>query len=169
MKKIIRHIHKYAIPMYVMVSIPEIKKENIYNSPIILGCFKTKEDAKTTWKTRTPDYKSIKAKTVHIYCFDLQTDKQEVPENVFFSGSYKVFESDGKLHFNFIPSNSYADIESYNNVYDWFNAQHPISFRKFCKKSNLGYIFYASNELFCIECPVGKLINISVPLIDKDH
>ena len=65
--EVIRHIHKYAKAMYVMVSVPENKEENIYESPIILGCFKTKDDAKAAWKARTPAFKSIKAKTVHVY------------------------------------------------------------------------------------------------------
>ena len=166
LNEVIRHIHKYAMPMYVMVSVPEIKEDNIYQSPIILGCFKTKEDAKAAWKARTPNYKSIKAKTVHIYYFNLQTDVQEIPENVFFMGSYNVSEYGGELHFVFIPSDSYADIESYYNVREWINTQPTISFREFCEKSNGWQTFYASNELFCIECPVGKLVNISVPLTD---
>ena len=164
--EVIRHIHQYAMPMYVMVSVPEVKEDNIYQSPIVLGCFKTKEDAKAAWKARTPDYKSIKAKTVHVYCFNLQTDVQEISETVFFVGSYKVSEYGGELHFAFIPGDSYADIESYHNVREWLNTQPTISFREFCEKSNGWETFYASNELFCIECPVGKLVNISVPFTD---
>jgi hypothetical protein len=165
-KEVVRHIHKYAKAMYVMVSIPENKEENIYESPIILGCFKTKDEAKTAWKARTPAYKSIKAKTVHIYYFNLQTDVSEIPETVFFRGSYKVSKYNGELHFSFIPSNSYPDIESHYNVLEWVNKQHPISFRDCCERSNGWQTFYASNELFCIECPVNRLVNISVPLID---
>ena len=167
LNEVIRHIHKYAMPMYVMVSVPEIKEDNIYQSPVILGCFKTKEDAKAAWKARTPNYKSIKAKTVHIYYFNLQTDVQEIPENVFFVGSYEVSKYGGELHFWFTPSDSYADIESYYNVCEWLNAQPTrLTFREFCEKSNGWETFYASNQLFCIECPVGKLVNISVPLTD---
>jgi hypothetical protein len=164
--EVIRHIHKYALPMYVMVSIPEAKEENIYQSPTILGCFKTNEDAKSAWKARTPDYKSIKAKTVHVYYFNLQTDVQEIPENIFFSGSYEVSEYGEELHFDFTPSDSYPDIESYHNVMEWLATQSTLSLRERCEKSNGWQTFYASNELFCIECPVGKLVNISVPLID---
>lgn len=167
LNEVIRHIHKYAMPMYVMVSVPEIKEDNIYQSPVILGCFKTKEDAKAAWKARTPNYKSIKAKTVHIYYFNLQTDVQEIPEKVFFCGSYTVSEYSGELHFVFIPSSgSYSNIESYYNMRDWLDTKHTICFREFCERSNGWQTFYASNELFCIECPVGKLVNISVPLTD---
>jgi len=165
--EVIRHIHKYAKAMYVMVSIPESKEENIYESPIILGCFKTKDDAKAAWKSRTPEYKSIKAKTVHIYYFNLQTDVPEVPETVFFCGTYHVSKySNGELHFAFLPSNSYPDIESHYNDLKWVNSQRPISFRDFCESSNGWKTFYASNEMFCIECPVNRLVNIVVPLTD---
>ncbi len=164
--EVIRHIHKYALPMYVMVSVPEVKKENIYKSPVILGCFKTKEDAKVAWKARTPDYKFIKAKTVHVYCFELQTDIQKIPDNVFFCGSYKVSESGEELHFRFTPSHSYSDINSYYNVREWLDAQPTVKFREFCKNSNGWATFYASNELFCVECQVGKLVKIVVPFSD---
>ena len=78
--KIIRHIHKCAKAMYVMVSIPEANTENIFKPPIVLGVFKSKEDARTAWKARTSEYKSVKAKTVHIYYFDFQTDVPEIPK-----------------------------------------------------------------------------------------
>ncbi len=164
--EVIRHIHKYAMPMYVMVSVPESKEENIYQSPIVLGCFKTKEDARAAWKARTPEYKSIKAKTVHVYYFDLQTDVQEIPETVFFCGTYKVSKRGGKLHFGFTFKDSYPDIESYYNVLEWLKTLPTISFREFCERSNGWETFYASNELFCVECPVNKLVNITVPLTD---
>lgn len=162
----IRYIHKYAKAMYVMVSIPENKRDNVYASPIILGCFKTKDDAKLAWKSRTPEYKSIKAKTVHIYYFNLQTDVPEIPETVFFCGTYQVSEYSGTLHFVFTPSDSYSDIESYYNVLEWVNSQHPTSFRDSCERSNGWQTFYVSNELFCIECPVNRLVSIAVPLTD---
>lgn len=162
----VRHIHKYAKAMYVMVSVPENKVENIYESPIILGCYKTKDDAKAAWKARTPGFKSIKAKTVHVYYFDLQSDVQEIPEKVFFCGSYKVTEYSEELHFDFIPNDGYPDIESHNNVLEWVNSLHPLSCRDFCEQSNGWQTFYASNEMFCIECPVNRLVNIPVPLID---
>lgn len=161
-----RYIHKYVQAMYVMVSIPENKEDNVYKSPIILGCFTTKDNAKAAWKSRTPEYKSIKAKTVHIYYFDLQTDVLEIPEIVFFCGTYHVSEYSGELHFDFIPDNGYPDIESHYNVLEWVNSLHPLTFRDLCNKSNGWETFYASNELFCIECPVNKLVNIVVPLTD---
>lgn len=164
--EVIRHIHKYAMPMYVMVSIPENKEENIYKSPTILGCFKSKEAAQTAWKARTPEYKSIRAKTVHIYCFNLQTDVQEIPETVFFCGNYHVSKYAGKLDFCFIPSYSYADIESYYNVREWLNTQSPISFRELCKRSKGWRTFYADSSSFCIKCPADKLVNVEVPLTD---
>lgn len=166
--EVIRHIHKYAKKMYVMVSVPENKEDNVYKSPIILGCFKTKDDAKAAWKSRTPEYKSIKAKTVHIYCFNLQTDVPEIPEAVFFCGTYHVSASynSGELRFDFLPSDSYPDIESHLNILEWVNSQHPISFRELCEQTNRWKTFYASNEMFCIECPVNKLVNIAVPLTD---
>lgn len=102
--KVIRHIHKYAKAMYVMVSIPEANINNIYKEPILLGCFKSKEDARTAWKSRTSEYKSIKAKTIHIYYFNLQTDVPEIPETVFFCGTYRVTEYSEKLHFVFFTS-----------------------------------------------------------------
>ena len=165
---VIRYIHKFALPMYVMVSIPENIKENIYKSPIILGCFNTKDNAKTAWKSRTPEYKSIKAKSVRILYFNLQTDVLDMPETVFFCGSYKVSGyNDGELKFSFTPAkDSYPDIESYHNVREWLNTLNTLSFRDFCEKSNGYETFYASNEMFCIECPVNKLVNIAVPFTD---
>ena len=165
--EVILHIHKYAKAMYVMVSVPENKEENIYESPIILGCFKTKDDAKAAWKVRTPEFKSIKAKTVHVYYFDLQTDVQEIPETVFFCGSYKVTKYNEKLHFDFTPNAGYPDIESHYNVLEWINSsQHVIFCREACQRSNGWQTFYASNQMFCIECPVNRLVNIPVPLTD---
>lgn len=165
-KEVIRHHHKYAKAMYVMVSIPEAKAENIYKSPVVLGVYKTKEDAKIAWKARTAEYKSIKAKTIHIYYFTLQTDVPEIADTIFFSGTYRVSEYGGELHFVFLPGDSYPDIESYYNVLAWVNQFHPISFRNFCEKSNGWETFYASNELFCIPCPVNKLVIIPVPFTD---
>ena len=45
--------------LYVMVSIPEAKRENVYTPPIILGVFDSKESAKNAWKARTPEFKQI--------------------------------------------------------------------------------------------------------------
>lgn len=164
--EVVRHIHRYAKAMYVMVSIPEANLENIYQSPIILGCFKSKEEAKAAWKARTSDYKSIRAKTVHVYYFNLQTDVPEIPETVFFCGTYSVSEYGGKLHFDLIPLDSYSNIESYNNVMEWVETLHPISFRECCERSDGFQTFYASNESFCIKSPVNKLVMISIPFTD---
>ena len=75
--------------------------------------------------------------------------------------------NDGELKFSFIPAkDSYPDIESYHNVREWLNTLNTLSFRDFCEKSNGYETFYASNEMFCIECPVNKLVNIAVPFTD---
>ena len=166
--KVIRHIHRYAKPMYVMVSIPEANIENIYKSPIVLGCFKSKEDARAAWKARTSEYKSIKAKTVHVYYFNLQTDTPEIPETVFFCGTYRVTEYSGKLKFVFLPQDSYPDIESYNNVMKWVENLRPLSIRECCERSEGWQVFYASNESFCMKCPVNKLVMISVLLTQRN-
>ena len=47
--------------LYVMVSIPEAKIENVFESPIILGVFDSKEAAQNAWKARTSEFKDIKA------------------------------------------------------------------------------------------------------------
>lgn len=164
--EVVRHIHKYVYAMYVMVSIPEAKKESIFKSPIILGVFETKEDAKNAWKARTAEYKSIKAKTVHVYYFDFRTDVPVIPETVFFTGSYTVSEWGGNLHFDFIPSDGFPDIESHYNRNEWLSSLHPMSFRENCERSDGWKTFYASNQMFCIECPVNRLVNIAVPLTD---
>ena len=49
---------------------------------------------------------------------------------------------------------------------EWLDTQHPIYFREFCERSNGWQTFYASNEMFCIECPVDKLVHIPVPFTD---
>ena len=167
--EVIRHIHKHAMAMYVMFSVPEAKEENIYKSPIILGCFKTKDDAKAAWKARTPEYKQIKAKTVRTYYFNLQTDVPEIPETVFFVGYYRVSFRSGELHLHLTPADSYVDIESYNNLREWLKTQNTRSFRELCERSGGWETFYASNEGFCVECPVNKLVKIEVPLADVDY
>jgi len=163
---IIRHIHRYAKAMYVMVSIPEVNIENIFKPPIVLGCFKSKEDARAAWKARTPEYKLLKAKTVHVYYFNLQTDVPEIPETVYFCGAYRVTKYSEKLHFVFLPQDSYTDMESYNNVMEWVESLHPLSIRELCECSNGWQVFYASIDSFCINCPVNKLVMISIPFTD---
>ena len=54
-------------PLYVMVSIPEAKVENVFETPIILGVFDSKETAQNAWKARSSEFKDIKAKTIHKY------------------------------------------------------------------------------------------------------
>ncbi len=34
--EVVRHIHRYAKAMYVMVSVPENKEDNVFESPIVL-------------------------------------------------------------------------------------------------------------------------------------
>ena len=159
--KIIRHIHKCAKAMYVMVSIPEANTENIFKPPTVLGVFKSKEDARTAWKARTSEYKSVKAKTVHIYYFDFQTDVPEIPKTVYFCGMYRVTKYAEKLHFSFVPQDGYADIESYNNVVEWIESKHSLSTRKWCECSHGWAVFYASNDSFCINCPVNSVCWLS--------
>ncbi len=55
---------------------------------------------------------------------------------------------------------------SYYNEQEWLRSQHPISFRDFCEGSDGWETFYASSEMFCVECPVNRLVNIAIPLTD---
>lgn len=162
--QVIRHIHKYAKAMYVMVSIPEIVPENRFKSPVVLGIFSTKEAARSAWKARTADYRIIKAKTVHIYYESLLTDDLHIPDTVYLVATYRAYKMYDNLHFVFIPSHFYPDLDSYTQLKAWLDTMPTISFRDSCKSS--GYEFYASNEMFCVECPVDRLIMMPIPLKD---
>lgn len=65
--------------LYVMVSVPEAKIENVFHAPVILGVFDSKEAAQNAWKVRTPDFRDMKAKTLHKNVENFATESNELP------------------------------------------------------------------------------------------
>lgn len=152
--------------LYIMVSIPEAKKENVFDAPVILGVFDFKEAAQNAWKARSPEFRDIKAKTVHKYCEAFTTERTELPQFIYLWATYHVygFSEDEAPQFDFIPYNAgfYETYEEYLSKKAWVMERDPISYKEFCEKS--GFIFYASNEDIIEKIEVNRLVRIPVAL-----
>ena len=150
--------------LYIMVSIPEAKQENIFHEPIVLGVFETKELAREAWKNRTPDYKDIRAKTVHIYYEKMQTLLEKAPNVLYAKMSYHVeqFRSDEPLRFEFIPA-----WDGFYESEDDIKPPHPqgISSLVLCKE--MGWIYRCGNSGFVTKVELNKLTRIPIPLYDS--
>ena len=155
---------KQPLPLYIMVSIPEAKEENIWVEPIVLGVFETKELAREAWKNRTPDYKDIRAKTVHIYYEKMQTTRTKAPDTLYAIMVYSVeqFGKDKPLRFDFTP---WWD-GFIKNEEDIVYSNDGISRATLCKE--LGWIYHCGNQHFVAKLELNKLTRISIPLFDKD-
>ena len=156
--------------VYVMVSIPEAKLENVYESPIILGVFDSKENARMAWKARTPDFKDIKAKTVHQYVETFITERTARPQSIYLWANYSVYgvAPEEKPEFVFMPYHAgyYERYEEYLEKKAWVRDQNPISKKEFCEKA--GFVFYASNEDIVEKVELNRLIRIPVELTAKN-
>ncbi len=154
--------------LYVMVSIPEAKTENVYTQPIILGVFDSKESAQTAWKQRPAEFKDIKAKTVHTYCETLSTEQAVLPSKVYLWANYQAyaFSEDEKPELEFTPyaSGFFASMEECEAKKAWLRAQNPIPWRSVCEES--GFVFYASNANITEEFEVNRLVRVPVELTD---
>ena len=155
--------------LYVMVSVPEAKIENVFKSPIILGVFDSKETAQNAWKTRTSDFKDIKAKTVHKYYETFSSERLELPKYIYFWATYYVygFSEDEAPEFVFMPyaNGYYETYEEYSAKKAWVKEQNPISQKAFCEDS--GFVFYASNEDIIEKIELNHLMRIPVQLTEK--
>ncbi len=155
--------------LYVMVSIPEEKIENVYESPIILGVFDSKESAQNAWKSRVPEFKDIKAKTVHKYYEIFSTEREDLPQYIYLWATYKVYSySEGeKPNFDFCPyaCGYYETYDEYLKKKACVKEQNPISWKEFCEDSE--FIFYASNEDIIEKIEINRLVRIPVQLAEK--
>lgn len=156
---------KQPLPLYIMVSIPEPKEENIWVEPIVLGVFETKELAREAWKNRTPDYKDIRAKTVHIYYEKMQTTRTKAPE-VFYAKMIYYVEQFGKnkpLQFTFIPWwDGFFENEK-DIIYTYERKETEAGL---CEE--MGWIYHCGNYPFVTKLELNKLTRIPIPLYDKD-
>ena len=156
--------------LYVMVSVPEAKPENVYASPIILGVFDSKESAKDAWKKRPAEFKDIKSKTVHTYFEVLSSDRETLPDHVYLWASYTAysFSEDEAPNLDFTPFSDgfYETYEDYQRKYTQVKQQKPISWRNFCEISD--FIFHASNENILEKLEINKLARIPVVLTDSN-
>ena len=154
---------KQPLQLYIMVSVPEAKEENIWIEPIVLGVFETKELAREAWKSRTYDYKDIRAKTIHIYYEKMQTTRDKAPEVLYAKMIYYVeqFGKDKPLRFEFMPywDGFYEHEEEINYSYESTHSD-------ICKE--LGWIYHCGNQLFVTKLELNKLTRIPIPLYDKD-
>lgn len=156
--------------LYVMVSIPEAKIENVFNSPIILGVFDSKETAQNAWKARGPEFKDIKAKTVHTYYETFSTEREDLPEEIYLWATYQVYSySEGeKPEFDFHPyaCGYYETYDEYLAKKTWVKEQNPLSWKTICEESD--FIFYASNEDIIEKVEINRLVRIPVQLTEKN-
>lgn len=155
---------KQPLPLYIMVSIPEANKENIWCEPIVLGVFETKELAREAWKNRTKEYRDIRAKSIHIYYEKMQTTRTKAPNVLYASMVYYVeqFGKDKPLRFTFIPSwDGFVENEE-----DIVYSKDDTSRATLCKE--LGWIYYCGNSLFVTKLELNKLTRINIPLYDKN-
>ena len=152
--------------LYVMVSIPEAKIENVFESPIILGVFDSKETAMSAWNARTPEFKDIKAKNVHKYCETFSSERLELPQHIYLWATYYVygFSEDEAPEFVFTPyaNGYYETYDEYLTKKAWVKEQNPISQKEFCEDS--GFVFYASNEDIIEKTEINRLVRIPVSI-----
>lgn len=155
--------------LYVMVSIPEAKIENVLNTPVILGIFDSKETAQQAWKSRTSEFRGIKAKTVHKYCETFITERTELPQYLYLWANYHVygFSENERPEFVFLPYDAgyFETYEDYLAKKAWVMGHNPISHREFCDRN--GFVFYASNEDIIEKIALNRLVNIPVTLTEK--
>lgn len=156
--------------LYVMVSIPEAKQENVYTSPIILGVFDSKESAQAAWKARSAEFKPIKAKTLHTYYEVLSTEADTIPESVYVWAAYHVYAyfegDDPQLEFTPYNCGFFETFEQYQAKKDWLDSQPTHTWREICKDSD--FVFYAANENIIEKCPLNRLVQIPVGLTDRN-
>ena len=158
--------------LYVMISIPESKIENVHIPPILLGVFDSRESAKAAWKARPDEYRDIRAKTVHVYYEVFPTERAELPSHVYMWGSYSVYRlgnTDGPIDFCFIPAYNgfFETYEDYLKWRGWLEKEHGYTdpnAREFY--ASWDWPFYASNNNIIERFEINRLTRIPVQLTD---
>ena len=160
-----------SFPLYVMVSIPAAKLENVHTQPIILGVFDSQGSAQKAWKQRPKEFKDIKTKTVHTYVETLLTEKDTLPQKVYLWANYQVYafsEYDPpEMEFTPYACGFFETYDAYAAKKAWLQAQTPIPWRTVCEES--GFVFFASNADVVGEFEINRLARVNVELIDTDH
>lgn len=155
--------------MYMMVSIPACSLETVYEPPIILGVFETKELAKAAWKARPKEYRDIRAKTVHTYVEYMETYEDHLPEKVWLWAFYDAQQyPDGEFSFCCIPH--YLGFLTSFECYKQLRAERnydPMFQQNFCKK--YGFRLFAENPDIIAEFEPNKLSRYTVPLTFIQH
>ncbi len=156
--------------LYTMVSIPEAKTENAFESPVILGVFDSKEAAKNAWKKRGAEFKDIKSKTVHTYSETFSTGRDSLPQFIYMWATYTVyaFSEFDDPEFNFTPyaSGYFETQDEYLEKKKWVKEQNPTPWKEVCEKSD--FKFYASNEDISEKVEINRLVRIPVALTEKN-
>lgn len=159
-----------SFSLYVMVSVPEARIENVFDSPVILGVFESKEAAQAAWKARSPEFRDIKAKTVYKYVETFATERSDLPEFIYLWATYQVygFSEEEKPEFVFMPyaAGFFETYEDYVAKKAWVMERNPISHRELCEKS--GFVFYASNEDIVERIEINRLVRIPVEITEKN-
>ena len=158
--------------LYVMISIPESKIENVHIPPILLGVFDSRESAKAAWKARPDEYRDIRAKTVHVYYEVFPTERTELPSHVYMWGRYVVhgyWNADDPIQFSFIPAYNgfFETYEDYLKWRGWLEKEHGYTDpnpREFWTSSGCPY--YASNNNIVERFEINRLTRIPVQLTD---
>lgn len=155
--------------LYVMVSIPEAKIENIFAPPIILGVFDSKESAKNAWKQRSKEFRDIRAKTVHTYYETFATNRTELPSDLYLWALYHVYKLIGREvpEFVFHPyGNGY--FETYDECLSRIEEVKQLNPRSWKDiRDSCGFTFYASNEWIVEKIELNRLVRIPVQITEK--
>lgn len=155
--------------MYMMVSIPACSLETVYEPPIILGVFETKELAREAWKARPKEYRDIRAKTVHTYVEMMSTDGDGVPEKIWLWAHYQAVQyHDGEFNFCCIP-HDLGFLESRESLEKLRRERNfdPMFTPNFYKK--YGWKLYVHTLDIIAEFETNKLSRYTVPLTFVQH
>lgn len=150
--------------LYVMVSIPEAKIENVFTPPIILGVFDSRESAKNAWKQRGAEFKNIKAKTLHTYYETLETESETLPDSVYLWATYQTYhltlEEKPVLAFTPYHQGFMDSYEKYEKQKEWLDSMPTKPWREICESS--GFTFYASNDNIIEKFEMNKLVKVQI-------
>ena len=156
--------------MYLMVSIPACSLETIYEPPVILGVFESRELAKEAWKARPKEYRDIKAKTVHTYVETMETEEESLPKKIWLWALYRAKQLwDGHVSVSCYPYNNgfLPSYECFERGYAELMKMKPLPYREYCRTS--GIKLFAENPHIIAEFEPNKLSRYTVPLTFIQH
>lgn len=156
--------------MYMMVSIPACSLETVYEPPIILGVFETKELAKAAWKARPKEYRDIKAKTVHTYVETMETEDEALPPKIWLWALYRAEQLwDGHLSIACYPFNCgfLPSYEAYLRSKAEVDSHNPKPYPEICE--SVGIRLFCCNYDIVAEFEPNKLSRYTVPLTFIRH